>query len=141
MINSRALTDLDPVVRAKAEKFLAACSLASIDVLITSTYRDMESQTALYAQGRTAPGAKVTNAAAGYSAHNYRRAFDFVPMRAGKPVWGLSTEDKDLWNRLGSIGESVGLEWGGHWHGFVDFPHMQDLGGLTLEQYREGKRP
>lgn len=45
---------------------------------ITCTYRSNDEQTALYAQGRTVKGAKVTNAQAGESAHNFNpsAAFD-----------------------------------------------------------------
>ncbi len=101
MINSRSVDDLHPVVAAKCRLFLAKCSAAGIDVLVTSTYRDHASQDALYAQGRTAPGKKVTNAKGGESFHNWRVAFDVVPMRAGKPVWGTKGEDAELWRKIG----------------------------------------
>jgi peptidoglycan LD-endopeptidase CwlK len=54
MINSRKIDDLLPVVQEKVRKFKALCEENDIDLLITSTYRDHESQDALYAQGRTA---------------------------------------------------------------------------------------
>ena len=87
MINSRDVHDLLPRVQAKCTAFIAACKAEGVDVLITSTYRDNESQNALYAQGRTAPGKIITNAAAGKSFHNYRVAFDFVPLVNGKAIW------------------------------------------------------
>ena len=87
MINSRKLEDLRDGTRAKAEKFVRQCASVGIDVLITSTYRDNESQGALYAQGRSTPGPRVTNARPGESFHNYRIAFDFVPIVAGKAQW------------------------------------------------------
>ena len=87
MINSRKLDDLLPKVKTKVEAFIAICKSHNIDLLVTSTYRDFESQTALYAQGRTAPGKIVTNAPAGSSFHNYRCAVDVVPLVNGKPVW------------------------------------------------------
>ena len=99
MINSRKLEDLNPVVEEKARDFLALCKAEGIEVIVTSTYRDAESQNALYAQGRTAPGRKVTNAKAGQSWHNWRVAFDVVPLRNGKPVWGTAGEDLKLWQR------------------------------------------
>ncbi|CAB5151866.1 hypothetical protein UFOVP148_68, partial [uncultured Caudovirales phage] len=43
MINSRSLDDLLPQVRDKVEDFLALCKQDGIDLLVTSTYRDMES--------------------------------------------------------------------------------------------------
>jgi peptidoglycan L-alanyl-D-glutamate endopeptidase CwlK len=137
MISSRQLADLALDVRVKAQSFLDECKESGIDVLVTCTYRDNEAQAALYAQGRTAPGAIVTDAPAGMSAHNYRRAFDVVPMRNGKCVWGISApEDSDLWHRLGAIGQQCGLEWAGTWVHFKEFPHFQDLAGKSIADWK-----
>jgi peptidoglycan LD-endopeptidase CwlK len=138
MLNSRNLSDLAPPVRAMAQAFLDACAAAGIDVLVTSTYRDHASQAALYAQGRTTPGARVTNAQPGYSWHNWRCAFDVVPLRAGKPVWGTSGPDGQLWQQLGAIGEACGLEWAGRWETFREYAHFQYTGGLTMADFRAG---
>ena len=137
MINSRKIEDLRLIPAAKCRAFIAACAAHGIDALITSTYRDTESQNALYAQGRTLPGKKVTNVRGGDSFHNHRCAFDFVPLVNGKAVW----DDAKLWARCGALAESVGLEWGGRWTGFVDKPHCQDTGGLTIAQYKAGMQP
>jgi len=45
---------------------------------LISGLRTYEEQDALYAQGRTAPGPKVTNAPGGHSNHNFGLAFDMV---------------------------------------------------------------
>ena len=84
MKNSRNIDDLHPIVAKMCRDFVAKCDEEGIDVLITSTYRDLESQAAIYAQGRTTPGKKVTNAKPGQSWHNWRVAFDFVPVVNGK---------------------------------------------------------
>ena len=142
MINSRNLIDLHPVVREKAQAFIEQARLQGIDLLVTSTYRDNESQAALYAQGRTKPGAIVTNAKPGQSWHKWRCAFDVVPLRNGKPVWGTSGPDGDLWRKIGELGESVGLEWAGRWTGKLrEMAHFQYTGGLTLAQLQSGKVP
>ena len=135
MINSRSLTDLNPKVAVKCSEFITRCKAAGIDVIITSTYRDAESQNALYAQGRTTPGKKVTNAKAGQSFHNWRVAFDFVPIVGGKAIWN----DDALWTQCGEIAESVGLEWAGRWKKFCEFPHCQHTGGLSLADFQAGK--
>lgn len=135
MINSRKLDDLHPHVAKLCQAFLDACAVEGIDVLITSTYRDAESQDALYAQGRTAPGAKVTNAKAGQSWHNWRCAFDFVPLVNGKAQWN----DAATFTRCGEIAESVGLEWAGRWKSFKELAHCQFTGGLTLADFQAGK--
>ena len=136
MINSRKLDDLHPKVKSLAEQFIKACDKAGIDVLIYSTYRDAESQNALYAQGRTTKGSIVTNAKAGQSFHNWRCAFDFVPVVNGKARW----DDKASYAKCGEIGESLGLEWAGRWTGKLkETAHMQFTGGLTLQDFQSGK--
>lgn len=134
MINSRKLEDLLPYVQTLCQKFIDACAAEGIDILITSTYRDNESQEALYNQGRTTPGAIVTDAKAGYSFHNYKCAFDFVPLVNGKPAWN----DLKLIAKCGAIGESIGLEWAGRWEHFKELLHCQYTGGVTIDQLRAG---
>lgn len=137
MINSRSLDDLLPPARAACEKFKAHCAAEGIDALITSTLRDNECQAMLYAQGRTTPGKRVTNALPGQSFHNYGVAFDFVPMTNGKPNW----DDMKLLNRCGVIAEACGLEWAGRWQGSLrELVHCQ-LPGLTIADLKAGKVP
>lgn len=140
MINSRNLSDLHEVVALRARKHIQLCEDAGVYLLVTSTFRDFESQAALYAQGRTKPGRIVTNSNAGMSIHNYRCAYDVVPMRAGKPVWTTSGPDAKLWLKVGELGESVGLEWGGRWK-FKDMPHFQYMSGLTIAGLKAGGIP
>jgi peptidoglycan L-alanyl-D-glutamate endopeptidase CwlK len=135
MINSRDIHALNPRTSAKALDFQVRCANAGIDIIFTSTFRDDESQNSLYAQGRTTPGKRVTNVAGGGSFHNWRVAFDFVPIVNGKAIW----DDNDLWERCGVIGEQCGLEWGGRWKKFVDRPHMQDTMGFSIAQYQRGE--
>lgn len=136
-INSRDLNDLLPHIQLAAEKLVETCAAAGIKLLVTSTYRNHAEQARLYAQGRTTPGKIVTKARPGYSAHNFRRAFDVVPLRDGKPWWSAPFA---VWAKMGVIGESLGLEWGGRWKGFIDLPHFQDLDGKTLADYRKSKQ-
>ena len=145
MINSRDLNDLQPLVRDMAVAFLAATKQEGIDVLVTSTYRDAESQAAIYAIGRTVKGPNpsilkpmgrvVTNAKPGDSYHNWRVAFDWVPLVGGKPVWN----DTKLFEKCGAIAESVGLEWAGRWTTFPELAHCQYRGGLQLADFKLGK--
>ena len=135
MINSRKLEDLHPKVKSLCENFIKNCDKVGIDVIITSTYRDAESQNALYAQGRTTPGNIVTNAKAGQSLHNWRVAFDFVPIVNGKAIWN----DKALFTKCGEIAETLGLEWAGRWTKFKEMAHCQYTNGLTLQDFQQGK--
>lgn len=146
MKNSRDLKDLVPVVAAKCAAFVSACKEQGIDILITSTLRDNESQAALYAQGRTSIGRNpriekplgdtVTNAKAGESYHNYGCAFDFVPMVNGKAQW----DDLRTFSKCGLIAESLGLEWAGRWKTFKELAHCQYTAGLTLQDLKNGKQ-
>jgi peptidoglycan L-alanyl-D-glutamate endopeptidase CwlK len=136
MINSRSLDDLIPPAKERVERFLSLCKDNDIDLLVTSTYRDNESQQALYEQGRTTAGKVVTNAKAGDSWHNWRCAVDVVPIVNGKPNWdGLHP----VWDQIGKLGEQAGLEWAGRWRTFKELAHFQYTGGLTLTDLKEGK--
>ena len=134
MISSRNLNELRPEVKNAALNFIAQCSVAGIELLVTSTFRDVESQNRLYAVGRTLPGKIVTNAKGGASFHNYRVAFDVVPILHGKAVW----DDKKLWAKIGSIGKSSGLDWAGDWHTFRELAHFQLTGGKTIAEFLDG---
>ena len=136
MINSRKLDDLLPPVKVRTEAFIAACDGAGIDLLVTSTYRDVEAQDALYAQGRTKPGLIVTKAKGGQSFHNFRCAVDVVPLVNGKPVWNDSAP---IWFKVGELGKAAGLEWAGDWKTFRESPHFQYTGGKTLKQLQDGE--
>jgi peptidoglycan L-alanyl-D-glutamate endopeptidase CwlK len=137
MINSRSLDDLIPPAKERVERFLSLCKDQNIDLLVTSTYRDNESQQALYEQGRTTAGKVVTNAKAGESWHNWRCAVDVVPLVNGKPDWDGS---HPIWDKVGELGEQAGLEWAGRWRSFKELAHFQYTGGLTLTDLKEGKQ-
>lgn len=84
----------------------------------------MAEQQNIYDQGRTSPGAIVTNAKPGDSYHNYGLAFDVVPVAYKTlPDWNPAGP---LWQKVGAIGKSFGLEWGGDWTPAKrDLPHFQ----------------
>ena len=130
MINSRDIKDLHPIVQKMTINFIAECKKEGINLLITSTYRDNESQDSLYAQGRTKDGLKVTNAKGGQSFHNYRVAIDVVPLENGKPNW-----NSKKWSEIGRIGEKHGFFWGKRWTSFSEMPHFQYTGKVNNYSY------
>lgn len=146
MINSRRIEDLDERVQEKCKELIKKAKSKGINLLITSTYRDGEQQNLLYAQGRTKIGKIVTNAKSGDSMHNYKLAFDVCILDAsGKNIiWdlGADTNSNNLkdWDEIGTIGEKLGLAWGGRFKN-VDKPHFQWTNGLTLSDLKNGKRP
>lgn len=119
----RDRTKLHPKLQKKIEEFIKACDKAGLKVQITECLRTKAEQDALYAQGRTKPGARVTNAP-GYSyssMHQWGVAFDYC--RAdGK--YAFDNSDK-FFDKAGAIGKKLGLEWGGSWKSPVDKPHFQ----------------
>lgn len=145
MINSRELTELHPRVAALALRLIEESKKQGIDLLITSTYRDIESQNALYRIGRNIKGAGitksrpmgniVTNASGGQSFHNWRVAFDFVPIVAGKAMWNNIA----MFKMVGAIGKSLGLEWAGDWQRMKEMAHFQLTDGFTIKDFQAGK--
>lgn len=134
----KKLQGVHPVVAAKARQLIEEAYREGINVIITQGLRTVEEQNALYAQGRTKPGKIVTNAKGGYSYHNFGLAFDFAILNPdGSVNWTVDSK----WKRVGQIGKSLGLEWGGDWKDFKDYPHFQYTFGLSLADLRAGKRP
>lgn len=39
-----------------------------------------------------------------------------------------------------AVGKSIGLEWAGDWKKNREFPHFQYTGGLSLADFKAGKR-
>ena len=118
---SRDTTLLHPVLQGKLKEFLAACDKAGLKVSIVETFRTKAEQDALYAKGRTVKGSIVTNAKYPQSQHCWHTAFDFC-RNDGQ---GAYNESGDFFTKVGKVGQSVGLEWGGAWTSFKDKPHFQ----------------
>jgi len=139
--SSKSLSTLNPYVASLAQKFLDLCAANSLDIAIIVTFRSWYEQDTLYAQGRTQPGAIVTDARGGDSYHNWGLAFDCAPLVNGVVAW----EAIDKFIEMGNLGQQVGLEWGGNWTTYkiniVDFPHFQYTYGLSTEQLLNGARP
>lgn len=134
----RDITLCHPRLQAIASEWVKACESAGLKVAIGETYRTVAEQDALYAQGRTKPGNRVTNArGSSYSSqHQWGIAFDFY--RAdGK---GAYNEDGDFFGRAATIAKNLGLAWGGDWKSIVDKPHvyLPDWGsgtGILKQKY------
>lgn len=103
---------------------------------LTCTYRTPEEQFELFKKGRreangewiVADAKSVVTYIDGIkklSEHNQHpaRAFDVLLKRPdGKITWDLTEE---AWQKLPEIVSSLGLESGGTWQKFKDFPHVQ----------------
>ena len=124
------VTQLHPRLQEKFKLLQKKCAQKGIKIKATECLRTAKEQDALYAKGRTAPGAKVTNAQGkdAKSMHQWGVAFDVaIDMDADKDG---DVDIRDLYNVkllnvVGKIGEGIGLEWGGSWKSIVDKPHFQ----------------
>lgn len=119
----RDITKLHPTLRKKLKKLQEKCRKKGLYIGIAECFRTVEEQNALYAQGRTKPGNIVTNVrGTDYGSHHqWGTAFDFY--RAdGK---GAYNDSDGFFTKVGKIGKSIGLEWGGSWTSPVDKPHFQ----------------
>lgn len=99
------------------------------------TLRTFAEQDALYAQGRTKTGAKVTNAKGGQSYHNYGLAVDIVLLVGKAASWDTKSDfdgdGKSDWQEVVAIFKRHGWEWGGDWK-FTDMPHFQKTLGKSI---------
>lgn len=132
---TRDINELLPIVKVKCQALVDECKKQSISLTVTGTYRSIEEQNGLYNQGRTTPGQIITNAKGGQSLHNWRVAFDIVPIVNG----AVQYNDDVLWAKIAKIGASIGLEWGGSWVTFPDKPHFQFTQGYDFPDFQSGK--
>ena len=127
---------LKPKVKELAEKLRDECKKAGCDIIFPQTLRTIAEQDELYAQGRTKPGKIVTWAKGGESFHNFGVAFDFCLLVNGKLDWN----NLELFKKVGAIGKSLGLEWGGDWpKPKTDLPHFEYKCGFTLKDFQNNK--
>lgn len=135
----RDIKQLHPNLQGKIINLQNLCQENGISIGIGECLRTVKEQDALYAQGRTKPGAKVTNAKGStYSSmHQWGVAFDFYLLMDvdgdGKVSDDAFNNATKLFNKVGKLGQSIGLEWGGSWKNPVDMPHFQlpDWGSTT----------
>jgi len=119
---ARTITDLHPKLQEKIQILATKCKEQGLIIGIGECLRTIEEQDALYAQGRTKPGKIVTNAKGStYSSqHQWGVAFDFYR----NDGTGAFNESGQFFERVGAVGKSLGLGWGGDWTTFKDRPHL-----------------
>lgn len=145
--SEKRLDGLHVTVRQNAERLIELAYKSGVPIVIVQGLRTVAEQNALYAQGRTKPGPKVTMVLGGNSKHNYGLAIDFALLLPdGRSVsWDTYRDgDRDSrrdWLEVADIGKALGFEWGGDWDTFIDMPHFEMCFGLTIAQLKAGKRP
>ncbi len=116
-----ALDSLDPIFKPLAMALLARLVEQRIAVCIVNTRRTQAEQDAAVKRG-------VSWVA--HSKHQDGLAMDVAPFS----TWALSGDNKiewderdPVWLRMGQIGESLGLTWGGRWKQ-ADYGHFEYAG-------------
>jgi peptidoglycan L-alanyl-D-glutamate endopeptidase CwlK len=128
---AREITQLHPRLQQKVIQLKEACAKVGLTIGISECLRSTNEQEALYAQGRTKPGNIVTNArGTSYSSqHQWGVAFDFYR----NDGTGAYNESGQFFDKVGAVGKSLGLGWGGDWTSIKDKPHfyLPDWGSTT----------
>lgn len=122
------LAGVHPQLLGKVLRILDVMQLAGFPMIVTDGVRTEAQQRALYAQGRTEPGAIVTQLDGVHlrsrhqiKADGFGRAVDCAFLVNGRPSW-----DEALpWRLYGELAIALGLAWGGHWTSFPDKPHIE----------------
>lgn len=127
----RDITQLHPELQKKIAQLQELCVQNGVPIGISECLRTVAEQDALYAKGRTSSGSIVTNCkGSSYSSmHQWGVAFDFY-LKVDVDGDGQWTDDiyndaTKLFEKVGALGKSIGLEWGGDWKSPVDKPHFQ----------------
>lgn len=112
---SRLLNDLAPEFRPLAFELIARCAEAGICLLIVDTIRTPAEQAANIANGVS----WTTNSKhLPQPPHSLSHAIDVAPYEIyqlhgpDKLQWN---NDDPVWQKIGAIGEALGLRWGGRW--------------------------
>jgi D-alanyl-D-alanine dipeptidase len=127
--SNKRIVQLHPKVQKAFKDFIQdAEEDLGITLRISQGLRTMEEQNALYEQGRTKPGKVVTKAKAGRSFHNYGLAIDLVVMKGTQVNW-----EYDM-SKLLPFAQKYGIDWGGSWKTFKDYPHFEKTYGYTWRQ-------
>jgi peptidoglycan L-alanyl-D-glutamate endopeptidase CwlK len=122
-----------------------------IRLRLAQVYRTFAEQDALYAQGRTKPGLKVTNAKGGQSIHNYGLAFDIVLLYDlnGDGTFETASWDRHRdfdndkkadWMEVVEFFKLKGYSWGGDWRSFKDYPHFEKNFGYGWKDLQKMKK-
>jgi len=141
-ITVQRIAQLHPKVRQMVTDGINEANAAltgHAQVRIVQGLRTMQEQAALYAQGRTTPGSKVTNAKPGQTFHNYGLAFDIALLIDGKEIsWSTTTDfdgDKQAdWMEVVAIFKRRGWTWGGDFKSIKDAPHFEFTFGYSWQK-------
>lgn len=126
------LEALHPFFRDKIIELINQCDKKGIKLAVVETYRTHAKQNEYKSMGR-----KYTRSGGGHSKHQYGLAVDVVPIVDSTAVWN----NHALWKKIGTVGERLGLRWGGRWRHPYDPGHFEWTGGLSSYHLAQGTFP
>ncbi|WP_172435739.1 M15 family metallopeptidase [Pseudomonas sp. ACN5] len=149
------LNKLKPALKIKVLELVEACSVSGVDMRPNTGLRDPFEQGRLWRQSRSIEeiikrinflkkqeahflahciesvgpqnGKNVTNAVPGLSWHQWGEAIDFFWLVEGEAVWSIQKliNGKNGYQELAAQAANIGLDAGGFWKKFKDWPHVQ----------------
>lgn len=129
---SRDITLCHPELQKKAAELVEKCKQQGLIIKITDCLRNEQEQADCVKRG-------TSSLSYPHSHHNWGTAFDFC-RNDGQ---GAYKDNDGFFTKVGKVGQSIGLEWGGAWYSPVDKPHFQlpDWGTGTIRLELTYKTP
>lgn len=120
-LSLQRLAGVHPELARRVKNLAAALEAEDIPIEVDTALRTSADQDALYRQGRTLPGIRVTNAHGYQSNHVIGCAVDISPVDpiTNRPDWNAS---HPCWRRIVELAPKYGLRDGVSWH---DLPHLE----------------
>jgi hypothetical protein len=127
---ARDITKLHPKVQDLAVKLVDECKKKGLHIKITDCVRSMDEQNGI--------NASRTNCKYPKSYHNWGLAFDFCRFedvdKDGKISDDAYNQKGNFFFKVGQVGKSLGLCWGGDFKSLYDGPHFEYKGLGTRSQ-------
>ena len=123
----KRLAGVHPLLVEKVGRVLASMEALGLPMFVVQGVRTVAQQKALYAKGRTKPGAIVTMKDGVVHKSNHQPRVDGF----GHAVDCAFDQDDPFdvsaktWEAYGKTAESMGLVWGGRWSHPHDAPHIE----------------
>ncbi|HEY5825304.1 MAG TPA: M15 family metallopeptidase [Cyclobacteriaceae bacterium] len=126
------LNSLHPYFRDQIIELIRQCKAKGIELAVVEAYRTPSKQNEYRSMGK-----KYTRSSGGFSKHQYGLAIDVVPIVDSVAEW----HNVALWKKVGTVGERLGLRWGGRWRHPYDPGHFEWTNGLSGYQLAQGIFP